>query len=344
MRTILSILFSASIFFAIGQHSNDEFNQPFAPDYSDLKYWIAHPETVDFADLVPGRGKLHDEQYSAHTDVFFIYPTAYTGEKYEFHPWFADVNDVKLNKKIAETSIQYKATVFNGSARVFSPLYRQAHNDVFYADSTVMEKVLDMAYQDIKRAFEYYLDTWNGHNPIIIASHSQGTTHATRLLHEFFENKLLMRKLVAAYLVGMPVPTDEFEAIPLCEKEDDYGCWMTWNTFKKGYYPESHPEVFAKSACINPLIWTLDDTHAHRRDNKGGVLDHYEKIKKHLIDARVHEGMLWVHKPRYFGNFMLTWDQYHEADYSLFYMNVRENVEKRVNTHFQHLLEIGEAE
>ena len=33
---------------------------PPAPDYSQMKYWIAHHEVEDMADLVPGKGELKE--------------------------------------------------------------------------------------------------------------------------------------------------------------------------------------------------------------------------------------------------------------------------------------------
>jgi len=62
----------------------------------------------------------------------------------------------------------------------------------------MVQKNLELAYQDVKTAFEYYLKNWNQDRPIIIASHSQGSVHAQRLLKEFFEDKPLAKQLVAA--------------------------------------------------------------------------------------------------------------------------------------------------
>ena len=64
-------------------------------------------------------------------------------------------------------------------------------------DTSKAGKAFDFAYEDIKKSFEYYLQHYNNGRPIIIASHSQGTTHALRLLKEFFENKPL--QLVAVW-------------------------------------------------------------------------------------------------------------------------------------------------
>ena len=304
---------------------------PEAPDYSQMKYWVAHPEVDDMADLVPGKGELKEYQSTAEVDVFFIYPTIYSKKQKKENPWFADVNDEKLNKNIAESTIKNQATVFNGSGKVYSPLYRQAHIGVYYVDNLPLKiEALDFAYQDVKKAFEYYMENWNNGRPIIIASHSQGTNHAVSLLRDFFENKPLMKQLVAAYIVGMPVDKSTFNYIPICDDPTDTGCWLTWNTYKQGYYPPDHDFWYTDALSVNPLSWKTDTTLISWGENRGGVLRNYKKIRPGIADAQNMDGMLWINKLRFFGSFLINWDRYHIVDYNLFYVNIRENVEVRV--------------
>ncbi|MEQ9307145.1 MAG: DUF3089 domain-containing protein, partial [Marinoscillum sp.] len=138
-----------------GKYGRDDLDKvPDPPVYSKLKYWIAHPEVDDNADLVPGKGELAEYQENAEVDVFFIYPTIYSKKQDKEHPWFADVNDEKLNKEIATSTIKYQASVFNGSAKVYSPLYRQAHIGIYYADNLPLKvEALEYAYEDVKEAF-----------------------------------------------------------------------------------------------------------------------------------------------------------------------------------------------
>ena len=103
----------------------------------------------------------------------------------------------------------------------------------------------------------------------------------------------------------MPVQKDEFESIPLCQNEGDLGCWMTWNTLAKDHYPRRYKEWYANAASINPLTWTLDETWASWDENQDGILKNYKKIKPGLSDAQNHQGMLWINKPKFFGNFFL---------------------------------------
>ncbi|MEP4497882.1 MAG: DUF3089 domain-containing protein [Ekhidna sp.] len=301
-----------------------------------MNYWIAHPNIKDMADLVPGKGELAEYQDSADVDVFFIYPTIYTKKQNPDHPWFADVDDENLNEKIAKSTIKNQATVFNSAAKVYAPLYRQAHIGVYYIDNLPLKvEALEYAYMDVKRAFEYYLENWNQDRPIIIASHSQGTTHAVNLLREFFENRPLMNKLVAAYIVGMPLSKGTFSDIPICDEPSEIGCWLTWNTYIQDYYPPNHNFLYYDALNVNPLSWKTDTSRISWGANRGGVLKNFKKIRPGLADAQNVDGMLWINKPRFFGNILLNWDRYHVVDYNLFYMNIRENVEQRVDAYIE---------
>lgn len=156
---------------------------PNPPEYDQLHHWIAHPDVQDYADHTPGKDQLQEKQATAEVDVFFIYPTIYSGKQKKEHPWFADVNDAKLRKEIGKSTIRNQATVFNGAARIYAPLYRQAHLGVFYQNDLELQvEALEYAYLDVKKAFQCYLTHWNDGRPIIIAAHSQGTRHAVNLL------------------------------------------------------------------------------------------------------------------------------------------------------------------
>ena len=345
MKTLFS-LFLIVPFLALAQNVKMEpYDGPFnvddlkkipgAPDYSKFQNWAAHPEVEDKADLVPKKGGITDNQKNAEVDVFFVYPTIYNGEQKVEFPWFADVNDEELNTKISNTTIRYQSSIFNGSAKVYSPLYRQAHVSVFLSDSTIREPALNFAYIDVKKAFEYYMENWNNDRPIIIAAHSQGTLHAARLLQEFFEGKPLLDKLVAAYIVGMPIQKNHFKELPICESSDQTACWMTWNTYLADYYPDYHEKWYLNAVSVNPLSWSTDDTRVSRDKNVGGILRNFDKKLPRLSDAQNHQGMLWIHKPHFFGNFLFNWKRFHNIDFNLFYFNIRENVAERVDTYLE---------
>jgi len=302
-----------------------------AVDYSDLKYWAAHPDKSDMADKVPGGGVLDNDPLQQ-VDVFFIHPTTYTQYKGDLS-WNADINDVELNELTDETTILNQASAFNQAGRVYAPRYRQAHLEAFYTDDRIVgEKSLDFAYEDVKASFRYYMKHENNGRPIIIAAHSQGTRHAKVLLAEYFDGTELLDQLVAAYVLGIPVLKDQYGKIPPCQSEDDLHCFLSWRTFKKGYIPENLP-TGDNIAVINPLSWENNESLIGKEENKGGLLRDFEKLYPQLSDAQIHDGLLWASKPKFPFSFLFTRKNYHILDVNMFYVNVRENAQHRAEVY-----------
>ncbi|MCY7358076.1 MAG: DUF3089 domain-containing protein [Rudanella sp.] len=312
---------------------------PTAPDYTNPAHWAAFPDKRDAADSIPRKAPatLHNGQATAQADVFFVHPTIYT---YEPEPgrnqWNGDLTDTKLNTRTDESTILNQASIFNGSCRVFAPRYRQAHYSAFTTDTPAdKQQSLDLAYEDVKAAFEWYLKNRNVDadgkpRPIVIASHSQGTLHAGRLLTEFFDGKPLQKQLVAAYLVGIATPPNYFKSIPPGETPTQTGCFVSWNTFATGFIPDYYEKALNRSLCTNPLTWSSDSTLAPRALNLGGVGQNFTFVES-LVDAQSHRGLLWIGKLHIPGAaFVRNVKIWHQADYNFFWMNVRENVAARV--------------
>jgi len=304
---------------------------PKAPNFSEKINWAALPTFKDMADETPkSKINLSDNQVNAAADVFYIYPTIYTQLPENEYTWNASVEDKKLNIKIDNSAIKNQATVFNGSCKVYAPRYRQAHYSVFLTkDSVSAKKALDLAYSDVKSAFEYYLSYFNQNRPIVIAAHSQGTLHAIRLLQDFFDSKPLQNKLVVAYLVGMPLNDSMFKNIKLSTKPDQTGGYVSWNTFANGYVPDYYQNGLHKSQLVNPISWTNETIFTDYSLHKGTVGLKF-KISPKIVSARTSAGLLWIKKPRVFGKAMIKTKIWHFADYNLFWMDIRENVALRV--------------
>ncbi len=297
------------------------------PDYSRLDYWAANPYKRNLADSLPEplrNGFVKDTS----VDVFFLHPTTFVDNNDT--RWNADINDDSLNAKTDYSTILYQASAFN-ECRIFAPRYRQAHlRSYFTKDTADALAAFDLAYQDLKTAFQYYLDHYNNGRPIIIASHSQGSTHAQRLLKEFFDGKPLQNKLVAAYVIGMFIPENEFTELQQCKDSSQTGCVIGWRSFKKGF--EADYVAAEKQKCIvtNPLTWTNSDEYAPKELNLGGVLIKFNQISPHVADAQIHKNILWLNKPHFQGSFFFRTTNYHVGDINLFYMNIRENVHGRI--------------
>jgi hypothetical protein len=303
---------------------------PPAPDYSKAAHWAALPTKKDQADNVPAPS-LKDEQADAQADVFFVYPTIYTYPPTKPNEWNADVNDAELNAKIDEGTILNQASVFNGSGKIYSPRYRQAHISAYWTpNKDDAKQAFDIAYDDVKTAFEYYLKNYNQGRPIIIAGHSQGTQHATKLLQEYFDGKALQKQLVVAYLVGTPTLATDFQAIKPCNSPEQTGGFVSWCTYARDFFPKTYNQKLKYSVSINPLTWTQDENYASRDLHKGGVIRGFKPTAPQVVDAQNHQGMLWINKPKITGRVFLRVKNWHIADYNLFYFNIRENVKARV--------------
>jgi Protein of unknown function (DUF3089) len=334
----LLLLFAAAIAFnscrspvasKLPKTAFDAAKTPIKPEYSDLKNWAAHPDKHDFADSIPQNSGFKDEQATAQVDVFFVHPTTYTLTK-EVSTWNGDVNYQILNDKTDKGTILFQASIFNGAGRIYAPRYRQAYYGVYVSpDSASNRAALALAYEDVKASFEYYLKNWNNGRPIIIAAHSQGTQHAGRLMKEFFERKPLKNKLVVAYLVGMPVLKNLFSDIKPCDKPEQTGCFCSWRTFLTGHEP-TKIVVGDKVSVVNPLSMTTEKGIVSTDKHQGNVLIGFKKAAPQTVNAEIHNGILWVSKPKFRGSFFYRTPNYHIADYNLFYFNVREDVQRRV--------------
>jgi hypothetical protein len=308
------------------------FPVPPVPDYDLPQNWAASPFAEDEADRTPGT-ELKNLQSTASADIFYLHPTIYRKAVKGNNLWNANLADEKLNQSVDELAMLNQASIFNAAGRVFAPRYRQANIAVFYKEGrTVNQQALDTAYNDVLAAFDHYLKTWNDDRPIIIASHSQGTTHAKRLLSDRFDGKPLGKRLVAAYLIGMPISVDTYTTIPVCENATQTGCFVSWRTYREDFVPKpTYRDKVNNIAVVNPLSWTTDETRAPASLNKGGVLYKYDKgPMPELVWAERRGNGLFTNKPKFFGDIFFRTKNYHVADYNLFWVNVRENAVSRV--------------
>ncbi len=113
---------------------------------------------------------------------------------------------------------------------MYAPRYREAYIHAYLGTEEEREALLAFAYDDVRPAFEHYLEHDNGGRSFILASHSQGSDHAMRLLQELIDPGPLREQMVAAYMIGavlIPVSPDWFAGmwhIRACRAEDDLHC------------------------------------------------------------------------------------------------------------------------
>jgi len=299
-----------------------------APDYSLANNWASHPDIDDNADRVPNEN-FTDNQEIADVDVFFVHPTSFASQR----KWNLELDNNRIHRRTDIGTILHQASVFNGACKVYAPRYRQATLQSYFVKSNKRDDAFELAYSDVKAAFQYYLDNYNNGRPFILAGHSQGTDHLVSIIHEMIEGKTLGNRMVAAYLVGMPVYESYFKYLKPCRNEHSTGCYVSWSSIERGDEQEG---FFTGAVVTNPLTWTTDTTYAASELNKGTVLWNFKNVAKESVDAQVHNGMLWVTKPKVSGSSLVRTNNYHPFDYNFYWVNIRENVQTRINAFWKY--------
>lgn len=304
--------------------SFSEEKHPDAPDYKLESSWSALPFRNDAADVVPHGGEWISDSLKE-VDVFYVHPTMYQKGPL----WNASLDMEKINRKVDKYPVRLQASVFNETCRVYAPRYRQAVVKVFYDRNEDGDQALDFAYQDVKRAFEYYLEHYNNGRPFIIAGHSQGTYHTRRLLWEMIDTTELQHQMVVAYVIGFKVQDSMYQNLRMCSNAEETGCFISWMSYKEGYQPSGW--WYRNTESVNPLTWTLDTTSVTVEDYEGTVVLNPKRKFKRKMTVRIADvggKVLYVQTK---APWFQTMKNLHIADYGLFYRSIRENVRTRVD-------------
>lgn len=332
---------------------------PPPPDYSSESTWAALPDRPDNADLLPkaeatqaevpgasrGTSILHDGQANAKVDCFYIHGTTYIDDA----SWNQPLDSEVANRLVDDRVLPVQGGVFNGSCRVYVPRYRQATLYAFADSSESASQARELAYQDLKRAFLYFLEVYNQGRPFVFAGHSQGSVHGFRLLNEVIPGTELARRLVVTYLPGWDIKEEDLSRlpdVPVCETPRQTNCLATWNS--EGANPRGGPIDLTQkdTVCVNPLSWRTDGAYVGPEKNLGGWIyaagdgEEVPAPIPGLVDAQCRDGGLRVTEPRakqfrngFLVDSLLGREVYHNFDYAYFYMNIRQNVAERVEAY-----------
>lgn len=227
------------------------------PNYTQTSGWFAFPGKNGLERSAPPGFEVIKE-IQAPADVFFVHPTTKVKNDNMNAPYdVAGELDVPV--------LLGQLSVFNGCCRIYSPQYRQASLKGISDD-----RAMNIAYSDISRAFRYYITHYNRGRPFIIASHSQGTEHAVRLLQEEIIGTPLQKRLIVAYTIGAYTPSTLTKiGLPTCNTAEQTGCIVSWNTVSEGrkdasflvkdvkFWWQGKRIVSSEPAvCVNPLTWS----------------------------------------------------------------------------------------
>lgn len=321
---------------------------PASPDYSQSSSWAALADREDSADVLPA-DRVMEQQARAAVDVFFIHPTTYFGTA----NWNQPLDDARVNQLTDMFVMRGQAAAFNTCCRIYAPRYRQATIYSFIDNSGNGQAALAVAYSDVERAFDYFLQRYSQNRPFVLAAHSQGSVHLRTLLQKRITGTALRNRLVAAYPIGFSLDAQQLAKsipdVPVCQSAAQTGCMVSWNAVG----PEAASFADTRNnICVNPLTWKTDGTPAAAALNLGGVsypgkfggtladlkelpqafIDAKPVIEPGVADAQCVDGMLLVREihSTHYASRPMGRDNYHIYDYHLFAINLRKNAELRV--------------
>ena len=308
-----------------------------APDYALPANWVSPPGTKNDPALWVPEGFSPAPKPAA--AVFFVSPTAFL----QRGRWNAPLDDAETNERL-EKFARMQASAFNGVAEIWIPRTRQATFGTFLKDSADADKALELAYADTARAFDAFLAAHPGDTPIILAGHSQGARHILHLAKA--RSAMLKNRLVAVYAVGWPValPADPAAiGLPACKNAAEAGCILSWQSWAADGDLAAATKAFtavknlsgtpigaAKMLCNNPL--TGNGGAALPEANAGALFGETLQAKK-VGASCAPSGLLLINPaPSDIGPYVLPGGNYHVYDYSLFWANIRADVEARLST------------
>jgi hypothetical protein len=281
-------------------------------------------------------------------DVLYFYPTVYSPESPDA-PLIAPLDDEGMRAGAREV-FQRQATAFETVADIYAPFYQQVNFTVFEGSyDELMEIERGVARQSVFLALDYYFEHYNNNRPYFLAGHSQGAAMMVFILDEYMkQHPNRYANMVAAYMIGN-APTQDWLVknphIKFAEGAEDTGVVISWNAEGPGNIGKPSLVVPEGSVAINPLNWCRDETYAGVGQNLGSFLPDENgnfRIVAGIADARVDlgRGSVIVESvdPAIYGmavirpgsEYFFGPESYHEWDYELFYMNIRENAKLRL--------------
>lgn len=320
-----------------------------ANSYANPEMWVAHPKLTAAGNPALWRPKAIEgetEQAIGNASIFFIHPTSLITKE----GWNASLDDQVTNER-ARIFVRGEASVFNSAGQIWAPRYRQAAIGAFLTDSEDAKKAIEAAYQDVATAFDQFLTEIPENSPIILAGHSQGSLHLTRLLKEKVAGRPIAKRIATAYVVGWPVSLDhDLPAMGLkaCGTPEASNCIVSWSSFAEPAEPGMVLEAYAKSPgiadgtlrgtspmlCTNPVAGA-PNVATSAEQNPGTLFPTPDfldgSVEAGRIPARCDErGLLLIGAPPEMGSYVLPGNNYHVYDYPLFWVAAREDALRRL--------------
>jgi hypothetical protein len=237
-------------------------------DYSRPGAWLCRPnsedacEQVATATSISADGRLTRDRFipdpNAPVDCFYVYPTVSRDE--------TPNSDIVVGPEELEIARQELAR-FGVACRLYAPMYRQvtllALRQMREGEQPATNR--EMAYADVKSAWDHYIANDNAGRGVVLIGHSQGAGLLTRLIASEIEGKPVQDRMVSALLIGANLSVADphegggsFREIRLCQKASDLHCAISFVSFRADSPPPADSlfgrvdEQGMHAACVNP--------------------------------------------------------------------------------------------
>jgi hypothetical protein len=129
--------------------------------------------------------------------------------------------------------------------------------------------------------------------------------------------------LVAAYIPGIGIDTNEFKTIRLMTTPGETGGFVTWNTFKRKLDQQQY-KWYKGKAVVNPVTWDLE-VNVDKKEHKGFLFSN-GKLYEHSFNTHLSDGIIWISTPHFPYRYLsFTMKNYHVGDVNLFWEDIRQN-------------------
>ncbi len=284
----------------------EKFNEKI--DYSNSDNWMFLPE-----------------ENTKEVDTIYLYPSAY-GLTSEVEDDIADIDDVNM-RVLAIYYASSQASVFDESTNLYAPYYRQfTVNSLVDMIDDSPESLQYIASQDIYNMLDYYFENLNEGRPFVLAGHSQGSVWLTVVLEDYMKaHPEYYERMVAAYIIGYSVTEDYLAKNPhlkFAEDSNDTGVIISYNTEGPGNKDAYNCVVRAGARAINPINWSLDETHA-----TNGTVDAQIDSERGVVICTTIQNTpeMKASLAEYFGE-----ESFHLYDYDLYWEELQKNVADRI--------------
>jgi hypothetical protein len=317
------------------------------PDYRLATSWFSRPDRIDDPSNWLPAGVAPAPDADRRVPVFFVPPTSSLARD----RWNAPIASDDAFQR-GRLFVSSQASVFTGIGRVWAPRYRQATLGAFLTTERDARLALDFAYGDVAKAFDAFLAGIPADQPFILAGHSQGSLHLTRLLAERIAGKPLASRVIAAYPVGWPISVDaDLPALgmPACTQPDQARCIVAFQSFAEPADPHQIVAIYDATRglagasrkgtpmlCVNPVLGRTGADAAPAAANMGSIVPDLALAGATFVTGRVParcdaRGLLLIGSgPQDFGRFILPGNNYHVFDYAMFWTNLRNDAARRV--------------